>query len=163
MSLTLVVDPAVVQDYPGLAATLGISAFQPVNGPTTSYGHNVPAAGYFVVQNCSGALTFTDGPLTPAQVAAIPACTADANAATLRSRALTALTNSATFLALPDPTAANNTYLGLSNPSSAQTTAQVKALTRQSNAYTAQMVALTREMDAVIRLLLNQTDSISDS
>lgn len=60
----------------------------------------------------------------------------DANAATLRSRAQTALTTNATYIAIASPTTAQNT-------------AQVKALTRQ--------------VDGVIRLLLNQTDSVADS
>lgn len=54
-----------------------------------------------------------------------------ANAATLRQRAAVAM-------------AGNRTYLALATPTAAQTTAQVKALTRQ--------------MNAVIRLLLNDLE-----
>lgn len=55
------------------------------------------------------------------------------NKTTIESQALTALTN-------------NKTFLALSAPTNAQTLAQVKSLTRQ--------------MNGVIRLLLNQLDSI---
>lgn len=74
----------------------------------------------------------------------IPAVTVDAdgndpsvqNVNTLASRAQAALTN-------------NQTYLALSSPTTAQNTAQIKALTRQ--------------MDGVIRLLLGLFDSVADS
>ena len=59
-----------------------------------------------------------------------------ANAATIYGRAQTALTT-------------NQTYLALSSPTTAQNTAQIKALTRQ--------------MDAMLRFLLNQFDSTADS
>lgn len=134
MSLTLVVNPAIVADYPALGVSIGVTSFQPAN--VTPYAHAFPAAGYFIVQNCGGVLAFTDGPLTPAQVAAIPACTTDANQATLRSRAATALATNATYEAIASPTAA-------------QQAAQIKALTRQSS--------------GVIRLLLGQFDSVADS
>lgn len=79
--------------------------------------------------------------------------------AALQAKAVTALTNNATFLALADPTAANNTYLALANPSTAQVTAQVRALTQQSNAYAAQIIALTKQVNALIRIDANQLDS----
>ena len=60
----------------------------------------------------------------------------DGNAATLRSRAQTALTTNATFLAIASPTAA-------------QVATQTKALTRQ--------------VDALIRLAINALDSVSDA
>ena len=60
----------------------------------------------------------------------------DANAADLRTKAQTALTNNAAFLAI-------------ANPSAAQNAAQAKALTRQVN--------------AVIRILLNQLADVSDT
>lgn len=59
-----------------------------------------------------------------------------ANAITLLGRAQTALTNNATFLAIGSPT-------------NAQTLAQVQALTRQ--------------VDALIRFLLGQFATITDS
>lgn len=135
MSLQVVINPGVVPDYPALAVSLGISDFTTANGGSP-LGHAFPSAGYFVVQRCNGTTTFTDGPLTSAQVAAIPACTADANAATLRSRAQTALGTNATFLALASPTAA-------------QVATQTKALTRQC--------------DGLIRLALGLLSDITDS
>lgn len=136
MALTLVVDPAIVKEYPSLARSLGGVPLATVNGPATSYGHAIPAAGYFAVRDCGGSLTFFDGPLTQAQVAAIAPCPADANRDTLRTRAAAALATNATFLAIVSPT-------------QGQAVAQVQALTRQ--------------VDGIIRLLLDQTDTISDS
>jgi hypothetical protein len=60
----------------------------------------------------------------------------EANAATLRDRAAQAL-------------AVNATYLALANPTAAQTTTQVQRL--------------TRECSALIRLTINQLDSVSDA
>jgi hypothetical protein len=77
-------------------------------------------------------------PLTSTEQAALMAGTAaqaaDTNAQTLRDRATQALT-------------ANDTYLALASPTQAQTLAQVQRL--------------TRECSALIRLLLNQTDTTS--
>ena len=61
---------------------------------------------------------------------------APANASTLLARAQLALTQNATYLALPTPTAAQQT---------------------------AQINRLTRECSALIRLLLGQTESLTDS
>jgi len=58
------------------------------------------------------------------------------NLDTLHQKAMAALTN-------------NATYLGIANPTNAQAVAQVTALTRQVN--------------GIIRILLNQTDIITDS
>lgn len=66
-----------------------------------------------------------------AAVDAAPTDTSDTNASTLRQQATDAL-------------AANRTYVALASPSAAQTTAQVKALSRQ--------------MNAMIRLRLGQLD-----
>lgn len=101
MALRLVVDPAVIPEYPTLGVAIGVTDFAPVNGPTTPYGHNIPAAaydkdgkpipggpGYFVMRKCNGdPATFFDGPLTPAQVAAIPQCATDVNQASVRQKA----------------------------------------------------------------------------
>ena len=59
-----------------------------------------------------------------------------ANLITLQSRASTALTNNATYLALGSPTTTQNT---------------------------AQIQALTRQMDGIIRMLLQATSTITDS
>ena len=97
--------------------------------------HAFPAAGYFAQRSCAGeGTTYIDGPLTDQQIAAIPACTVDLNAATLRGKMQTALADNATFLALGCPT-------------NAPTLAQVKALTRQ--------------MNALARLMLGALDSTS--
>ena len=107
----------------------------------------VPVPGAVVIGG-NGVQTFPE-PLTPATVrAAIAADVAldaaaaaaqavlDGNAATLRSRAQTAL-------------AANATFLAIGSPTTAQVTAQSKALTRQ--------------VDALIRLAVNALDSVSDA
>lgn len=60
----------------------------------------------------------------------------DANAATLRDKANTAL-------------AANSTFLALASPTNPQTLTQVKALTRQTN--------------AIIRLMVSALDDVSDT
>ena len=101
-----------------------------------------------VVIGGNGVQTFPE-PLTPATVrAAIAADVAldttaaaaqavlDGNAATLRSRAQTAL-------------AANATFLAIANPTAAQVATQSKALTRQ--------------VDALIRLTINALDSVADA
>lgn len=133
MSLRIWIDPGVVQDYPALAVSLGVPDFATA---TATPAHPFPPAGYYLVRDCGGALTYFDGPLTPSQVGAIPACATDANAATLRSRASTALTNNAAYLALASPT-------------------QAQAV--------AQVAALTRQVDGLIRLALDKLDSITDS
>jgi hypothetical protein len=79
------------------------------------------------------ALTADESALVAAQLAAE---TAQTNTNTIRSRAATALTTNATFLAI-------------ASPSTAQVATQVKALTRQC--------------DGVIRLMLNQLDTITDT
>jgi len=79
----------------------------------------------------------------------------------LLGKATTALTTNATALALPDPTAANNTYIALASPTVSQTNAQVKALSNQANALRAQVQALTRQNDVLIRLAANLLDSTS--
>ncbi len=61
---------------------------------------------------------------------------AQANASTISARARAQLAQNATYLALPTPTAAQQT---------------------------AQIARLTRECSAVIRMLLGQTDSLTDS
>lgn len=90
---------------------------------------------------------------------------------TLQLRALNAIHTNIDALALPDPTAANNAYLGhAAIPGGTLTTAQlssivrtlsdqVDALTRQNNALIAQTRALTRQNTTLIRLLLGVTDS----
>lgn len=105
-------------------------------------GVPVGPAGWAVVQRCWDGDTILPGPVTQAQVDALPACsmspdeTQAANAATIRSRAASALTANAAFLALATPTAA-------------QTAAQIRALTRQ--------------VDGLIRLAISALDSIADS
>lgn len=101
-----------------------------------------------------------------------------ANGMTLRQKAQQALTTNATFLAKPDPTAGNNTYLGHATvPNGTLTTAQlspivrllsdqVDALTRQltgtaaagNEALVAQLITVTKQNNALIRLALNLLD-----
>ena len=78
----------------------------------------------------------------------------------LRSKAQAAIATNIAALALPDPTAANNTFLGIANPTTAQVTAQVKALTNQSNSVIAQLRAITRQNTTVIRVLVQALDSV---
>lgn len=91
-------------------------------------------AGTYTAWNTSGAVT-TSRALTTAEAADLTAADATntslTNAATLRSRALTALDANATFLALASPT-------------NAQVVAQVQKLTRECN--------------GLIRLALSQLD-----
>jgi hypothetical protein len=91
------------------------------------------------VRNEGGTLAYYDEdgtPLTAAQaralVAATPEGAAAVNGKTLRDRATTALTGNATYLALASPTTAQNT---------------------------AQIRALTRQMDALIRLTVGALDT----
>lgn len=72
----------------------------------------------------------------------------------LQQKATAAIQTNIDALALPDPTAGNNTFLAISSPTNAQTLAQVKALTNQNNALVAQVRALTRQNTALIRLAL---------
>lgn len=103
---------------------------------------------------------FADPQLTAAVDAAAAAFVDyDNNRAVLAAKAVAALTSNATFLALPDPTTGNTTYLAIGNPNNAQVVAQVRALTQQSNAYAAQLIALTKQMDVLIRLAANRLDS----
>ena len=76
--------------------------------------------------------------------AQIDADTAATNGSTLITKATNALGNNTTFLA--NTTVSN--YPGISNPTTAQTTAQVKALSTQ-------VLALTRQIDALIKLQIN--------
>lgn len=136
MSLRLVVDPGVVQDYPGLALSLGVIGFETYNGPRTPYGHDIPAAGYFVIRQCNGdAPTFIDGPLTAEQVAAIPECASTVNERTIRQKAQQAF-------------ARRNAFLALSSPTNAQVLAEVRAQ--------------ARDLNALARLLDGQFDSAGD-
>ncbi len=80
-------------------------------------------------------------------------------AGVLAAKAAAALTTNLAALALANPTAGNNTYLGFASPTTAQNTAQIKALTNQANAMYAQVTALTRQNDVLIRLAANLLDS----
>lgn len=128
---------------PPKAASLSCGWFPVL--PYEYAGLSVPCA---VVDGPNGRQVFPE-PITPSQVAA--AIAADvaldataaaaqaviaANADTLRGRAQAAL-------------AANVTFLAIGSPTTAQVTAQAKALTRQ--------------VDALIRLAINLTDSVADS
>ena len=127
------------------AAALGCGWMQTV--PPELGALALPCA---VVIGGNGVQVFADNPpVTPAtvlaaiaadvaldQAAAAAQAVLDSNAATLRSRAQTALS-------------ANATFLGLASPTTAQVTAQAKALTRQ--------------VDALIRLAVNALDSVADS
>lgn len=80
-------------------------------------------------------VSYSDGSRTESWTP--PAGSPEANAQTLRDKVAQAL-------------ATNATYLGRANPTAAQTTAQVQALTRQ--------------MNALIRLLVvNDTNTIADA
>lgn len=77
----------------------------------------------------------------------------------LLAKAQAAIATNITALALPDPTAANNTYIALASPSVAQTNAQVKALSNQMNSVVAQLRSLTRQLTAMERLASDKLDS----
>lgn len=93
------------------------------------------------------------------------------NRDSLVTRARQAIQTNIDALALPDPTAGNNTYLGhAAIPAGTLTAAQlstiartlsdqVDALTRQNNALVAQTRALTRQTTALIRIALGVTDT----
>lgn len=92
--------------------------------------------------------------------------TEEANIVTLIQKANAALGNNAAFLALPDPSApggTNTIYLAVALPTNAQVVAQVRALTQQMNALVSQDIALTRQMNTVIRSLLAQVTTITDT
>lgn len=89
---------------------------------------------------------------------------------TLTNKARGALATNGSYLALPDPSAANTTYRNaaalVASPTLVQLTsyvrlmeAQIKALSQQNNALIAQSVALTRQNNALIRLRLGELDS----
>lgn len=110
-----------------------VAAALPAGATFTSNGADLPSTGSKILTG----IGCTDAQLTTAiNTAAAAFIDRDANQATLTSRAQTALTNNATFLAI-------------NNPTTAQAITQVKALTRQ--------------VDGIIRLLLDQVDSLSDS
>lgn len=106
-------------------------------------------------------------PLTADQQAQLAAITSQqtvveteaANASGLAAKGAQALTGNTDVLALPDPTPANQTYLAITSPTTAQAVAQVKALTQQNNALIAQVRSLTRQTNALIRLALGLLDS----
>lgn len=77
----------------------------------------------------------------------------------LLAKAQSAIKTNIDAIALPDPTAANNTYLAIGSPSAAQVAAQVRALTQQSTAIVAQLRAITRQNTTVIRVLVGALDS----
>lgn len=84
------------------------------------------------------------------------------NVLTLRDQAATALTNNLAWLtstALANARAADAAYLALDPPASAQTVAQVRALTTQTLAVLDRLEALTRQTNALIRLGVDQLDS----
>lgn len=123
---------------------MSITTSQRLNGDQVAAG--LPTGAGFSSDGAdldsSGSKTLTGIGCTDAQLqSAVTSAAAafvdrDANQATLTSRAQTALTNNATFLAI-------------NNPTTAQAVTQVKALTRQVN--------------GLLRFLLNEFDSISDS
>lgn len=94
-----------------------------------------------------------------------------ANAAAIQQKAQQAIQTNVDALALPDPTAANNTYLGhAAIPAGTLTTAQLStivrtlsdqldATTRQNNALVSQVQALTRQNTALIRLAVGVLDA----
>jgi hypothetical protein len=82
----------------------------------------------------AGRQAITEATATASGYTYPPAPTADLNAATLRTRAITALT-------------ANATYQAIGAPTNAQVGAQVALLTKECN--------------GIIRLLLNQLDDIT--
>ena len=132
--LHLIVNPDITDPAP-LAAIAAARQAAVVITTESPDGHPFPAAGYFVKRICNGEATgYFDGPLTLAQVNAIPECIVDVNRAALVAKANTALTSNATYIARTAPTTAQNT-------------AQIKALSLQ--------------LDALIRLVGGFLDSTS--
>ena len=91
----------------------------------------------------TGTLAYTPAQIADADARAIQE-TIEANRSTMLTKATTALNNNITFLA--NTTVSN--YPNIANPTTAQTTAQVKALSTQ-------VLALTRQIDALIKLQIN--------
>ena len=120
---------------PARATALGVSTTVPIELPKP----HTPRPGVCLFSSVAGwsGLYEDDGTLTPAAWASDPIFALDVqlgNDASLRSLAIQAL-------------ASNATYVALAAPSTAQNTAQIKLL--------------TREVSALIRLFLQQLDSLT--
>ena len=82
----------------------------------------------------------------------------DVTADTIYGQAVAGIAGNRAALQLPNPTAANDTYLAIASPNNAQVIAQVRALTNQNNALIAQVRDLTRQNIKLIQLALHIFD-----
>ncbi len=107
---------------------------------------NVATAPCVILSGAGTTVVIADSPPTTAQVVATAAAPIQSSEAAVASAASTLAANAQTLQTnAANALTGNTTFLAIASPTTAQVTAQVKALTKECN--------------AVIRLLLNQLDS----
>ena len=154
------IDPEPIIAALGLSGAIDLDRF----GPPAGWPTKLPAAGYSVVRQTWAGIDVLRGPVTPAQIAALPDPGPDPGVATAAKRtatqtileilqttpidpvALTAnLATCAAALAIPNPPPADitalGTYLALPSPTAAQTAAAAKSLIRALGNYPAVVAA----------------------
>lgn len=169
-----VINPAPIVAALGLSGAIDLDRF----GPPAGWPTDLPASGYFVVRTTWKGIDVLPGPVTPAQIAALPDPGPDPSIAAATKQAATqtilevlqttpidpvALTaNLATCAAaIPDPPAADltalGTFLALPSPTVDQTAAAAKSLIRALGSYpavvTAQRATIAVLGDAIRYLL----------
>ena len=148
------IDPEPIIAALGLRGAIDLDRF----GPPAGWPTKLPASGYVVVRATWAGIDVLPGPVTPAQIAALPDPGPDPTIAAGAKQtetqtileilqttpidpvALAAnLATCAAALAIPDPAPADitalGTYLALPSPTAAQTAAATKSLIRALGAY----------------------------